>query len=87
MKKFKTIGHLVKAMKDGEIPENVVSPGAAARALGVTRQAINDRLHNTESLEAWSAESVILISGRSLAAAVKKKRGIPAGQGELNVTT
>jgi len=87
MKKFKTIGALVRAMKDGEIPEDVVSPGAAASAIGVTRQAIYDRLHNTESLEGWAAEGVILISARSVKAAVKKKRGIPEGQGELNVTT
>ena len=74
MKTYKTLCELVEAMKSDEIPSDVVSPGGAAGMLGVTRQAINDRLHNGNSLEAWSAEGVILISGRSLEVARKKKR-------------
>lgn len=86
MKKFKTIGQMVQAMKSGEIPENVVSPGAAAQALGITRQSVHSRLLR-ETLTGWSAEGVILIDARSLKSEVNKKFNIPAGQGELNVTT
>jgi hypothetical protein len=74
VKTYKTLCELVEAMKSDEIPSDVVSPGGAAGMLGVTRQAINDRLHNGNSLEAWSAEGVILISSRSIKLARKKKR-------------
>ena len=73
MKTYKTIGQLVEAMKSDEIPAKVVSPGGAAAILGVTRQAINDRIHNGDSLEAWSAEGVVLISLRSNRLARRKK--------------
>lgn len=82
MKVYKKIGQLVEAMANGEIPVNSVSPGAAGRMLGVTRSAISQRVH-CGSLEAWSAEGVILISERSIKAAIKKKQGIPEGQKEL----
>lgn len=85
MKRYRTVAQLAEAMKRDEIPANVVSPGAVAAALGITRQSVHDRLkHN--SLDAWCAEGVILIDARSLKAAVKKKRGIPGSQGKLNVT-
>ena len=74
MKTYKTVSKMVEAMKSGEIPVDVVSPGAAAQMLGVTRQAINDRLHNGRSLEAWSSEGVILISTKSIKLALEKKR-------------
>ncbi len=74
MKIYKTISELVEAMKSEDIPSDVVSPGGAAAMLGVTRQAINDRLHNGNSLEAWGAEGVILISCRSIKLARKKKQ-------------
>jgi hypothetical protein len=82
MKTYKTVAKLVEAMKSDEIPEDVVSPGAAAAMLGVTRQAINDRLHYSESLEAWSAEGVILISVRSIKAALKKKQEESSNKGK-----
>jgi len=87
MKKYKTLALLVADLKKGVIPADVVSPGAAANLLGVTRQAINDRLHVSKSLEAWSAEGVVLISVQSLKDAQRKKRNIPESQGELNVST
>ncbi len=74
MKTYKTVSELVEAMKSGEIPIGVVSPGGAAQMLGVTRQAINDRLHHGKSLEAWGAEGIILISEESIKLALKKKR-------------
>jgi len=73
MKTYKTVAELVEAMKSDEIPADVVSPGAAAAMLGVTRQAINDRIHNGKSLEAWGAEGTVLISVRSIKLALEKK--------------
>ncbi len=75
MKTYKTVSELVEAMKSGEIPSEVVSPGGAAGMMGVTRQAINDRLHKGKSLEAWGAEGYILISVESINLAIKKKKG------------
>jgi hypothetical protein len=74
MKTYKTVAELAEAMKSGEIPVDVVSPGKAAAMLGVTRQAINDRLHKSESLEGWEAEGNVLISVRSIKLALKNKK-------------
>lgn len=73
MKTYKTVSELAEAMQSGEIPVDVVSPGGAAQMLGVTRQAINDRLHHGKSLEAWGAEGYILISVESIKLALEKK--------------
>lgn len=75
MKTFRTLAELAEAIASGEIPSNVVSPGYAATVLGVTRQAINDRIHRSESLEAWGAEGTVLISMRSIEQALQKKQG------------
>lgn len=86
MKRFRTVAAMMRAVQDGEIPANVVSPGAAGAALGISRSAVHQRL-NCGSLRAWYAEGVILIDARHLKAAVLQKRGIPSTQGELNVST
>jgi len=85
MKKFRTVRAICHAIESGEIPAECVSPGGAARLLGVTRQTVHDRIHKTESLEAWMVEdgSIILISERSIKLAQKKQRGIPDTQAEL----
>jgi hypothetical protein len=85
MKKYASLDLLVEDIKNDVIPSDVVSPGGAAAILGVTRQAIHQRL-KCGSLRAWAAEGVILIDVESLAEASKKKLGIPEGQGELNVS-
>lgn len=74
MKKYKTLELLVEDIKANKIPANVVSPGAAASMLNVSRQAIQDRLYKSQTLEAWSAEGVILISVDSIKEAYKKKQ-------------
>ena len=86
MERFKTMSSMVEAIKRGEIPSSVTSPGPAASALGITRSSLHSRLLRG-TLKAWAAEGVILICEKSLKAAVKQKRGIPPGQGELDVTT
>lgn len=85
LKEYKTLSLLVDDIKNGKIPSEVVSPGAAASVLGVSRQAVWNRIHVTGSLEAWGADGVILISMASLKIARDKSRNIPVGQGELHV--
>lgn len=75
MKSYKSLGELANAIASGEIPSDVVSPGHAAALLGVTRQAINDRIHRSKSLEAWGAEGTVLICMRSIEEALLKKEG------------
>lgn len=86
MKRFRTLAAMMRAIHDGEIPANVISPGGAANALGITRQAVHSRINNG-TLRAWSAEGYVLIDARELRAAVLRKRGISEAQGELNVST
>ena len=59
-KTFETLPELVDAICAGEIPREVMSPGGAASKLGVTRQAIHDRMKRG-TLRAWTAPGVILI--------------------------
>ena len=73
MKVYKTVAKLADAIASGEVPSEVVSPGYAAALLGVTRQAINDRIHRSRSLEAWGAEGTVLISMRSIQKALQKR--------------
>ena len=73
MKTYKSLSELLAAVESQEIPIEVVSPGGAAGMLGVSRQAINDRLYHGNSLEAWGAEGYILISIESVKLALEKK--------------
>ena len=73
MKTYKSLSELLSAVESREIPVEVVSPGGAAAMLGVSRQAINDRLYHGNSLEAWGAEGYILISVESIKIALDKK--------------
>jgi len=86
MKRYRTIGELVAAMRADEIPCNVVSPGGAARSLGITRQALHQRVKRG-TLAAWTAEGVVLIDASGVRAEVRKKRRIAESQGELDVAT
>ena len=82
VKNYKAVAELAEALQSGEIPADVVSPGGAAQMLGVTRQAINDRLHNGNSLEAWGAEGYILICVESIKIALEKKRRTSGDTGD-----
>lgn len=85
--KYKTVKALLKANESGEIPAECVSPGGAARALGVSRQAISERMYRGGSLDVWMVEdgSIILISEKSIRAAQKKRNNVPDSQGELRL--
>lgn len=82
MKHFKTLDEMVEAIKRDELPQHIVSPGAAAAALDVTRQAIHD-MCKRGTLPCWQAERVILIDGDAVQARCLKARGVPEGQGDL----
>lgn len=82
--KYKKLEQLIAAIQNGDIPSGVVSPGGAAAALGVTRQAVNDRIHKSGTLNAWGAEGYVLVEIKSLKAAYKKKMGIPESQREIS---
>lgn len=84
MKKYKSLELLVQDIKDNKIPANVVSPGAAANMLGISRQAVQERIYKSQTLEAWAAEGVILVSVESIKDAYRKKNNIPEGQGVLH---
>ena len=83
MKHYKRLSLMVEDLKSGKIPAQVVSPGAAAAVLGLTRQAVWNRCNITNSLEAWGAEGVVFISEASIRKARKKKLNIPDSQREL----
>lgn len=72
--KFDSLAEMVEAMKREEIPSDVVSPGRAAAMLGVTRQAVNDRLYHSNTLDAWTAEGYLLISEDSINKALLSSR-------------
>lgn len=79
---FKSLQHMLEAMKRGEVPVGVVSPGGAAGVLGITRQAVHERIKRG-TLRAWGYEGYIFVDARDVRALAKRKRGIAATQGEL----
>jgi len=85
MKRFRTLADMLDAVKRGEIPSNVISPGAAGAALGISRQSVRD-LCIRGTLPAWRAERVILIDGAAVQARVLKSRGVPDSQGDMYAT-
>ncbi len=85
MKRFRTVADLIEAIKRGELPRNVISPGAAAAVLGITRQGVRD-LCVRDVLPAWYSERVILIDGDAVQARALKSRGVPDSQGDLYAT-
>lgn len=82
MQKFKKIADLARAIQEGQIPADVVSPGAAAVMLGVHRQTLHDKL-NKGVIECYKAEGVVLVSAASIKAYLDRKKGVPETQGEL----
>lgn len=82
MKRYRRIADLLAAFERGEVPKNVISPGAAGAVLGVSRQAVHD-LCKRGVLPAWAAERYILIDSKAVRDRAKARRGIPAEQGDL----
>lgn len=82
MHKYRTVSEMVEAMKRDEIPAHVVSPGAAAAALGITRQSLHGLLKR-DSLPAWGAEGMILVDADAVQARCRDKAGVSPGQGAL----
>jgi hypothetical protein len=71
MKKYKSIDALISAAMAGDIPTALTSPGGAAQMLGISRQAVNYRVHHSCSLEAYGAQGYVFITERSIKAALK----------------
>jgi hypothetical protein len=86
MKRYRRVADLVAAIQRGEVPKNVISPGAAAAVLGITRQSVHG-LCKRDVLPCWAAEHYVLIDASAVQARVKQQRGIPAEQGELYAST
>lgn len=85
MKTFKTLDQMIEAIKNDELPKHIISPGAAAAALGVSRQAIHERC-KCGSLPCWYAERVILIDAKAVQKLAKERQGIHESQGEMYAT-
>lgn len=85
MKHFKTLDEMVEAIKRDELPQHIISPGAACAVLGISRQTVHD-LCKRGKLPCWTAERVVLIDGEAVQARALKMRGVPEGQGDLYET-
>lgn len=85
-KRYRSLHDLVEAIKRDEVPPHVVSPGAAAAALDITRQSIHDRIRRG-TLRAWIAEGVVLVDHHDVRVERLRKKRIAETQGELDVTT
>lgn len=60
MTRYDSVSELAQAIRAGEVPTKVVSPGLAAEILGVSRQAVWQRIQRG-TLRCWGAEGVLLI--------------------------
>lgn len=84
MKMYKSMFAFLGAVRRGEVPLACVTPKVAAKMLGVSHQAIHNRIHITESLEAWGTEDgYVFISSSSVAKAIEKQKEVKIKQGEL----
>ena len=86
MKKFKTVEAFMKAYnaKGSEIPSRLLSPGGAAQELGVTRQAIHNRMYVSKSLDFWETEDgYVFISLDSVEKAKLTQRSKKSRQEDL----
>jgi hypothetical protein len=84
-KRYRTVRQLAEGLASGEIPPQVVSPGAAAAALDCSRQAVHDQIKRG-TLHAWIAEGrYVLVDVRGVRRKARERLGIPETQGELDV--
>ncbi len=82
MKRYRTISDMLAAFERGEIPRNVISPGAVAAALGITRQSVHE-LCKRGTLPAWYAERYVFVDAAAVRARALKTRGVPETQGDF----
>lgn len=82
MKRFKNLDEMVEAIKRGDLPRHIVSPGDACAVLDISRQAMHE-LCKRGTIPAWYAERVILIDADAVQAYSLKKRGVPESQGDF----
>lgn len=85
MKMYPNMKALLMAVLEGEIPVDCGAPHWAAEIMGITKAAVHQRIHESGSLEAWgTVGGYVLVSHRSIRAAMKKKQAWPSTQGELD---
>lgn len=81
-KRYRSVHSLAAALAGGDIPANVVSPGAAAMLLHTTRGAVHQQIRRG-TLRAWVAEGVVLVDAAQAKRKGRVAQGIPETQGEL----
>lgn len=74
MKTFPSVQRLAEAIASGEIPTQLVSPGGAAVVLGITRQAVHQRVRRGTLRAYGTGDGVVLIDVRDLKLAKREKR-------------
>jgi hypothetical protein len=82
MEVYKRISDLAAAIACGDVPTNVVSPGDAAAALNISRQALHGMLKRG-TLRAWKADYVIVVDAKDVQRVALKKRGAAPSQKDL----
>lgn len=58
--RYSSLREMVRAMKAGEIPDNVLSTGGAAAFYGLTRQGVMYR-GDAGHIRIWSADGIVLV--------------------------
>lgn len=85
MKTYPNMKALLMAVLNGEIPVDCGTPRWACEIMGISDAAVHQRIHRSGSLEAWgTVDGYVLVSHRSIRAAMKKKQAWPTNQGELD---
>lgn len=75
MKTFKSLREFMDAVVNDQIPNDVLFLGIAAVSLGISRQALHQRLRRG-TLRAWKVGGIILVDANDVRAARREKRDL-----------
>lgn len=75
MKKFKSVRALMEAVASREVPVDIALPCVAAKWLGVSRQAVWDRM-TRGTLRGWAAPGVSYVDMADVRAIRREFRGL-----------
>ena len=73
MTTFKSVERLSEAIANGEIPTRLLSPGGAAVALGITRQAVHQRIRRGTLRAYGTSDGIVLVDVCDVESAKKEK--------------